>query len=100
MVKEEQKQRASEGSRSWQLATTMARKEVSGAHNKRDIRGHNYSLWTSSEFSSTILLRLELKGNSLFLLFNKIYSGFFFSRLFLDLCLCSACLTMMNSFII
>lgn len=78
MVKEEQKQRASEGSRSWQLGTTMARKEASGAHNITDIRGHNYSLWTSSEFSSTNLLRLDLKGNSLFLLFNKICWVFLF----------------------
>lgn len=45
------------------------RKEVSGAHNKTDIRGHNYSLWTSFEFSSTILLRLELKGNSVLSVF-------------------------------
>lgn len=48
-------------------------------------------------FSSTILLRLKLKGNSLFLLFNKICSVFFFfSRLFADLCMCQRLFCMSN----
>lgn len=74
MVKEEQKRRASEGSRSWQLGTTMVMKELSGAHN--ETHKHNYSLWTSFEFSSALLLRQKLKGSPFFSLFYKIW--FFF----------------------
>lgn len=65
MVKEEQKQHASEGSRSWQLGTTVVMKVRTMKH--IDIRGHNYSLCTSFEFSSAILLRQNFKRKPIFL---------------------------------